>query len=230
MSDQRVPRRSFLTTAAATVAGAAIGSAPLRPRARRRTRRSLRLDDDSSPPPPQREIRLGVASYSLRKFPLDKALEMVKALRTPYINLKSMHVPYEKSPDELAARPQADRGRRASRSSAAARSPSTRTPTPASRSTSSTRRRAGMPAIVCTGARRPAARREVRQAVRHQGRDPQPRPRGQALPVAVRRPEAREEHGPAHGPLHRRRPHGAHRHRRREVDRSTPARACSTCT
>jgi len=46
---------------------------------------------------------LGVASYSLRNFPRDKAIEMVKALGTPYINLKSVHLPYELSPEDLAA-------------------------------------------------------------------------------------------------------------------------------
>jgi hypothetical protein len=54
-------------------------------------------------PAPPHEIKLGIASYSLREFPLDKALEMAKTLRTPYINFKSVHVPYEKTPDELAA-------------------------------------------------------------------------------------------------------------------------------
>jgi sugar phosphate isomerase/epimerase len=48
-------------------------------------------------------VRLGVASYSLRKFPRDRAIEMVKALGTPYINLKSVHLPYEASPEELLA-------------------------------------------------------------------------------------------------------------------------------
>jgi sugar phosphate isomerase/epimerase len=55
---------------------------------------------DSSP---HQAIRLGVASYSLRKFPLDTAIEMIRALRTPYVNFKSVHVPYEQSPDQLAA-------------------------------------------------------------------------------------------------------------------------------
>ncbi|MFL5606869.1 MAG: hypothetical protein ACJ8AD_10530 [Gemmatimonadaceae bacterium] len=97
MTDPRVPRRTFLATAAATVAGASLGvsrlaraaegSAPTRPRAA-----------EVSPS----AVRLGVASYSLRKFPLDKSLEMIKALRTPYVNFKSVHVPYEKSPQELA--------------------------------------------------------------------------------------------------------------------------------
>ena len=98
MTEDRVPRRSFLSTAAATVAGAAFGISATptlgragAPDARERT---------FAPP---HEIKLGVASYSLREFPLDKALEMVKTLRTPFINFKSMHMPYEKSPDELAA-------------------------------------------------------------------------------------------------------------------------------
>jgi len=48
-------------------------------------------------------VRLGVASYSLRKFTRAQAIEMVKALGTPYINLKSVHLPYELPLDELAA-------------------------------------------------------------------------------------------------------------------------------
>jgi sugar phosphate isomerase/epimerase len=49
------------------------------------------------------EIKLGIASYSLREFPLDKALQMAKTLRTPYINFKSVHIPYDKTAEELAA-------------------------------------------------------------------------------------------------------------------------------
>ena len=48
-------------------------------------------------------VRLGVASYSLRKFTRAQVIEMVKALGTPYINLKSVHLPYELPPDDLAA-------------------------------------------------------------------------------------------------------------------------------
>ena len=47
--------------------------------------------------------KLGVASYSLRKFTRAQAIEMVIALGTPYINLKSVHLPYELAPEELAA-------------------------------------------------------------------------------------------------------------------------------
>src|SRR6185437_15527228 len=54
----------------------------------------------AAPPAP---LQLGVASYSLLNFPRDKAIEMVKALGTPYINLKSVHLPYELSLEQLAA-------------------------------------------------------------------------------------------------------------------------------
>jgi sugar phosphate isomerase/epimerase len=48
-------------------------------------------------------VRLGVASYSLRKFPRAKAIEMTKALGIRYINIKSVHLPYEALPAELMA-------------------------------------------------------------------------------------------------------------------------------
>jgi sugar phosphate isomerase/epimerase len=101
MTEDRVPRRSFLTTAAATVAGAALGVATM-PAAGLAAESALGSDRDPAPAPVH-EIKLGIASYSLREFPLDKALEMAKTLRTPYINFKSVHVPYEKTAEELAA-------------------------------------------------------------------------------------------------------------------------------
>ena len=101
MTEHRVPRRSFLTTAAATMAGAALGVAA-KP-SLGRAAESTHGDDGAPAPAPVHEIKLGIASYSLREFPLDKALEMAKTLRTPYINFKSVHIPYEKTPEELAA-------------------------------------------------------------------------------------------------------------------------------
>ena len=49
------------------------------------------------------KIKLGVASYSLRKFKRAEAIAMVKALGTPYVNIKSFHLPYNLSPEELRA-------------------------------------------------------------------------------------------------------------------------------
>lgn len=48
-------------------------------------------------------IKLGVATYSLRSFSRKEAIEMVRALRTPYVNVKSFHLPYDSTPEELQA-------------------------------------------------------------------------------------------------------------------------------
>ncbi|HEY2932758.1 MAG TPA: sugar phosphate isomerase/epimerase [Acidobacteriota bacterium] len=49
------------------------------------------------------DVRLGVASYSLRKLPRDKAIAAIKELRTPYVNIKEFHIPYKSTPEEIAA-------------------------------------------------------------------------------------------------------------------------------
>ncbi len=86
-------RRTFLTTSAAAIIAPYVTS-PLSRRGR--SERSEGERGDAA-------VKLGVASYSLRNFPRAKAIEMVQALGTPYINLKSVHLPYELPPDELAA-------------------------------------------------------------------------------------------------------------------------------
>jgi sugar phosphate isomerase/epimerase len=99
MTDSTLPRRHFLTTSAVAVAGALIGAAAAPGTAGARAR------SDAAPrrTPQASAFNLGVASYSLRNFPLDKALEMVQALRTPYVNFKSVHLPFETPPGGLAA-------------------------------------------------------------------------------------------------------------------------------
>ena len=90
MSHQQTSRRAFMKTAVAGAAGAALGLP--------------RLGWAAAPAAPAADaLKLGVASYSLRQFPRAEAIEMVKALRTPYINIKSFHLPYELSPAELQA-------------------------------------------------------------------------------------------------------------------------------
>lgn len=93
MSDHAVPRRQFLTTSAAAMAGAMIPA----------TATGQPPQPPEPPEPPPTSISLGVASYSLRNFPRDRAIEMVKALGTPYVNFKSVHLPFELSPEQLAA-------------------------------------------------------------------------------------------------------------------------------
>ena len=106
MTDTSVPRRSFLAAAATGIAGAAaaIASAPSLAEAAATAVSSHRPQRSSGGTAPiASAVKLGVASYSLREFPLDKALAMMKTLRTPYVNFKSVHGPYDKTPAELAA-------------------------------------------------------------------------------------------------------------------------------
>ncbi len=49
------------------------------------------------------EIKLGVASYSLRKFTRSRAIALIKELGTPYVNIKEFHLLYNSTPEELAA-------------------------------------------------------------------------------------------------------------------------------
>ena len=48
-------------------------------------------------------LRLGLASYSLRKFPLEKALAMTQRVGLQHICLKSFHLPVASKPAEIAA-------------------------------------------------------------------------------------------------------------------------------
>ncbi len=48
-------------------------------------------------------FHLGVASYSLRKFSRQEAIEMTKALGVRHINIKSFHLPHDYSVEELKA-------------------------------------------------------------------------------------------------------------------------------
>lgn len=82
-------RRRFLQTAALGTAGLAAGGAVtgFRPTA----------DPQDAAP-----IRLGVATYSLRKFSRPEAIAMIQALGTPYASVKSFHLPYDLSGEEMA--------------------------------------------------------------------------------------------------------------------------------
>jgi sugar phosphate isomerase/epimerase len=80
-------RREFLTTvAAASLLPQAAGRAAAAPVA-------------AAP----EQLKLGVASYSLRKFPFDKALEMAKACDVKYINFKDVHLARTDPPEAIKA-------------------------------------------------------------------------------------------------------------------------------
>jgi sugar phosphate isomerase/epimerase len=47
-------------------------------------------------------FKLGVTTYSLRALQRGAAIELIKALKTPYISIKEVHLPYRSTPEELA--------------------------------------------------------------------------------------------------------------------------------
>ena len=98
MPNPDVPRRTFLKLAALGAAGAALtdcATAKAIPGAARSA--------DAAATPGWVGLKLGVASYSLRNFSRAQAIQMTKALGTRFLNLKSVHLPYEASPAEIAA-------------------------------------------------------------------------------------------------------------------------------
>jgi sugar phosphate isomerase/epimerase len=99
MSNQPVPRRTFLKVAAVSAAGAALTGCSTAVSALPIPARPATLPGSVE----DIGVKLGVASYSLRNFSRQQAIEMTKALGTRYINLKSVHLPYEGSPAEIGA-------------------------------------------------------------------------------------------------------------------------------
>lgn len=78
---QILRRRDFLSAAAAASLGRGLGKAAER----------------TAPG----ELRLGVATYSLRKFSRAEAIRMLTRLGVRYVSVKSFHLPYEAPAEEL---------------------------------------------------------------------------------------------------------------------------------
>jgi sugar phosphate isomerase/epimerase len=83
-------RRQFFTTA---VAAAAWGS--LSPRSG--------VEADGLAATPAAPLKLGVASYSMREFSLDQALEMAKTLAVTRMTFKDVHIPRTDPPEATRA-------------------------------------------------------------------------------------------------------------------------------
>jgi sugar phosphate isomerase/epimerase len=49
------------------------------------------------------EPKLGVATYSLRKFSREQAIALLKQMNVRYINIKEFHLPLDSSPDQIKA-------------------------------------------------------------------------------------------------------------------------------
>lgn len=81
---QVVTRRRFLETA--LLGSAVVASAH---------RASSLAQADDKGRDPFRGLKVGIASYSLRKYPLDQAIAMTREAGVRYITLKSFHLPLE---------------------------------------------------------------------------------------------------------------------------------------
>jgi sugar phosphate isomerase/epimerase len=99
MKMRELHRRDFLGVAAAAAAGLGL---PTSLAARDGAPGGLTAPTDRGEPSAG-SLKLGVASYSLRELSRAGAIAAVQALGTPYVCIKSMHLPYELSPRELAA-------------------------------------------------------------------------------------------------------------------------------
>jgi sugar phosphate isomerase/epimerase len=82
----RNSRRTFLAVgAAAAIAPALSGGTPAGPRAR------------------AHRLKVGLASYSLRKLTLDQVLDACKDAEIAYVNLKDVHLPMTDPPEKIEA-------------------------------------------------------------------------------------------------------------------------------
>jgi inosose dehydratase len=57
----------------------------------------------AAPPPPAEPLKIGLASYSMRKLPLEKVIELCQQARIRHVSLKDMHLPLDWPSDRLAA-------------------------------------------------------------------------------------------------------------------------------
>jgi sugar phosphate isomerase/epimerase len=84
-------RRNLVTSSAKTLAGAA-GALAL---AGSVAAQGYKIE--------KADIKLGACSYSFRKFTREQAIQMTKELGTPYINIKSFHLPLDSTPQQIDA-------------------------------------------------------------------------------------------------------------------------------
>src|SRR3982750_723277 len=88
MSDHLISRRTWLEAVPAALGAAALVPGMLRAQ-------EYRIGGA--------EIKLGVASYSFRKFSRAQAIQMMKELGTPYLNVKDFHLKLDSTPEEIDA-------------------------------------------------------------------------------------------------------------------------------
>lgn len=83
--DIRTTRRELIGGAAAAIAALRIANAA------------------TTPATHSEDLKLGVASYSFRKFSRADAIKGIKALKVQYVNIKDFHLALKSTPEEIAA-------------------------------------------------------------------------------------------------------------------------------
>jgi sugar phosphate isomerase/epimerase len=89
-----ISRRSFFATAAGATAWSALGRVP---------RAEGGLLPATAPGGRASRLKLGVASYSMREFTLDQALQMAKTLGVTHMTFKDVHIPRTDPPEVTRA-------------------------------------------------------------------------------------------------------------------------------
>src|SRR4051812_30481902 len=86
-TDNSLSRRRLLASAAFTAAAAAIPSAT--------------FAQTKPPGDPLHNLKIGVASYSLRKMNVETAIKTIQRVGLKYVSLKDMHLPLKGTPEQL---------------------------------------------------------------------------------------------------------------------------------
>ena len=95
MSSRSLSRRTMLQLAGAAAA------VPLLPLARASAATAAGVQMSGGPRP--LPLKIGVASYSLRKFPRDKAIAALKELGVKYVTIKDVHLARTDTPEQIRA-------------------------------------------------------------------------------------------------------------------------------
>ena len=100
MTKKEQSRRRFLQVAGAGVASLAGVGGSLAQTAKREGRQGRRAAAQQGS---QKPFELGLASYTLRKFDLDKTLAMTKRVGLKYICFKDVHLKMDSTPEQIQA-------------------------------------------------------------------------------------------------------------------------------
>ncbi|HEY4355393.1 MAG TPA: sugar phosphate isomerase/epimerase [Acidobacteriaceae bacterium] len=89
----QLPRRSFLLNSAALAAGVAVGPGLVAGSSLAAFAQAAAPRPTALPPLPKSPVKLGLATYTFRKFDIPHLIDFAHQIRTPYLNIKDMHLP-----------------------------------------------------------------------------------------------------------------------------------------